>query len=95
MMSPQDAIRKWWHKTVGGWLLEIQPMKVPTDNGKRREVVRLWMVDRQGDETCIYAEPADLLPKVGDQVWWQDGKIYFDGDHKIEFLIKVGDSFSP
>lgn len=80
--------------TVGGRLIEIQPMTVLTDSGKRREVVRLWAVDRGGDETCVYVEPGSpVMPKLGDEVWWQAGKVFFDKD--LKHLIKVGGSFSP
>lgn len=68
--------------SVGGRLIEILPMRL--ENGT--DVLRLWVVatDVGGpgvhDELCVYAEPQVLLPKIGDEVWWQGRWIYFDGD---------------
>ncbi|KQP52971.1 hypothetical protein ASF34_00950 [Methylobacterium sp. Leaf106] len=45
------------------------------------------------DETCVYAEPQTSMPEIGDDIWWQAGAIYFDGDQ--QHLKKVGYSFSP
>lgn len=80
--------------SVGGRLIEILPMRLPESG---RDVVRLWVVDRPyspggiGDETCVYAEPAEIMPKLGEVVWWQSGRIYFDQDRRE--LKKVGFSF--
>ena len=76
--------------------LEILPM-VQTDQDNpsfHRDVVRLWCCDRNGDETCVYVEPFDLAkgPQLGDEVWWQSGKVFFDQDR--QHLTKVGFSFS-
>jgi hypothetical protein len=79
--------------SVGGRLIEIQPMTVRTDFDAQREVVRLWCVDRAGTEACVYVEPAEAMPKLGEEVWWQGGKVMFDGDKR--YLVKVGGSFSP
>ncbi len=87
--------------SVGGRLIEIQPMTVLTDSGNRRHVVRLWAVDREGEETCVYVEPgAAEMPKLGDMVWWQAGKVYFEKDIGLptgptKHLAKIGGSFSP
>lgn len=75
--------------SVGGRLIEIRPMR--HEGGD--DVLRLWVVDRQGDETYVYAAPQDSVPKLGDEVWWQAGRIIFDGDRQT--LRKVGFSFAP
>ena len=83
---------------VGGTLIEIRPMRVlagPTP-GREVDVVQLWCVgDRHEpyDECAVFAEPAEIMPKVGDQIWWQCGKVYFDRDQHT--LRKVGYSFEP
>ena len=77
--------------SVGGRIIEIRAMSVKTDDGADRCVARLWVVDRNGTETCVYAEPAEVMPALGDEVWWQSGKIFFDGDKR--HLVKVGYSF--
>jgi hypothetical protein len=80
--------------SVGGRLIEILPMRL--EDG--RDVLRLWVVDCPhgapgfNDETCVYVEPQESLPAIGDQVWWQAGRIYFDGDR--QHLVKVGYSFA-
>jgi hypothetical protein len=80
--------------SVGGRLIEIRPMSVATDRGARRQVVRLWAVDRDGNETCVYAEPTSgPMPGLGEEIWWQSGKIYFDRER--QHLVKVGASFTP
>jgi len=77
--------------SVGGRIIEIRHMSVRTDRGENRQVVRLWCVDRNANETCVYAEPAKDMPDIGGEIWWQSGKIFFDQDRK--FLTKVGNSF--
>lgn len=74
--------------SVGGRLIEILPVRL--DDGT--EAVRLWAVDRNGDETCVHAEPQATMPKLGDEVWWQAGRIMFDGDRQT--LRKIGNSFA-
>ena len=81
--------------SVGGKLIET----VPTRLEDGRLVVRLWVIATNAggpgvhDELCVYAEPQDDLPSLGDNVWWQGGKIYFDGERR--HLRKLGYSFSP
>lgn len=72
--------------SVGGWIIEIRPMAILGS-----EVVRLWTVDRNGDETCVYVLPAPVMPVLQQEIWWQGGKVYFDRDTK--HLAKVGNSF--
>ena len=76
---------------VGGRLIEISYLGDC--------IVRLWCVGSQSgelfDECCVHAEvPYDgVMPALGDEIWWQSGKIYFDGDKR--YLVKVGNSYSP
>lgn len=76
--------------SVGGRVIEIQEHSLrdldhPTF---RKEVLRLWVVDRYGTETIVYAEPQEDRPKLGENIWWSGGKIYYDHDRKS--LTKVG-----
>lgn len=80
--------------SVGGRLIEVLPVRLESG----RDVVRLWVVDRahgspgMNDETCVYAEPQDSMPAIGDEIWWQSGQIMFDADRQK--LRKVGYSFA-
>lgn len=78
----------------GGKIIEKRPMTL--QDGK--DVIRYHVMDeyRPGwfDETCVYADPADEEPKLGEAIWWQSGAIYF-GPHDSKRLTKVGYSFSP
>jgi len=74
---------------VGGKLIEVKRM------GDR---VRLWCVGTGcecWDETAVIAAmPSDgVLPSIGDMIWWQSGKIFFDKDRRN--LLKIGNSFDP
>lgn len=79
--------------SVGGKIIEKMP--VTLEDG--RNVIRYHVIDEYRsewfDETCVYAEPSDDEPQLGDEIWWQAGLIYFDGDRK--HLRKVGYSFTP
>jgi hypothetical protein len=82
--------------SVGGKIIEMRPMTITAGDypGKPTKVVRLWCMDpRNGDEVAVYAEPAEIMPKLGDEVWWQSGRIYFDGDRRS--LRKIAFSFTP
>lgn len=76
---------------VGGRLIEIAPDRL-VDNGQA--VMRLWCMDRNGDECCVYSEPFEPKdgPQLGEEIWWQSGQIMFDKDRKR--LRKIGYSFS-
>jgi hypothetical protein len=80
---------------VGGRIIEIRPMTIKAGNfpGKLTEVVRLWVHNEPNDECAVYAKIAEIMPSLGDEIWWQCGKIYFDKDRCS--LIKVGYSFNP
>lgn len=75
---------------VGGRVIEISP--------KGQGLLRLWCVGsgcERFDETAVYVEtPSDgVLPSIGDEIWWQSGVVYFDGDRRR--LRKVGNSHDP
>lgn len=71
---------------VGGKIIEIRH--------DRADKVRLWCMDRDGDECAVYVKPgADGLPNLGDEIWWQSGKVYFNKDKSS--AQKLGFSFDP
>jgi hypothetical protein len=70
--------------SVGGRVIEVAP------HGD--QLVRIWVVDSWGTETCVLAVPDDVMPGLGDEVWWQAGEVLFDGDRRS--LKKVGASFA-
>ncbi|MEQ8822860.1 MAG: hypothetical protein RIC14_00625 [Filomicrobium sp.] len=75
---------------VGGKVIEIKP--------KGPEVTRLWCIgtgSEKYDECAVYVEtPADgILPGIGDEIWWQAGRVYFDSDRRS--LKKIGNSHDP
>jgi len=55
--------------------------------------VKLWCVDSNDDECAVMVEEAPLMPELGQEIWWQSGKVYFNNDKN--WLIKVGNSFDP
>jgi hypothetical protein len=80
--------------SVGGRLIEIAPHILRDGPDYRKDVIRLWVVDRNGDETIVYAEPTSpRLPVLGEEIWWHGRTIFFDGDSQQ--LIRVGYSHSP
>ncbi len=80
--------------SVGGRIIEIQPMQITAGihPGRKQDVVRIAVMDRH-DETCVYAEPAEFMPKLGDEIWWQGDRIFFDNDRR--WLKKIAYSFTP
>lgn len=75
--------------SVGGRIIEIAPVNI-----KGRSLVRLWCIDpTYGDEVAVCVEPFSNGPQIGDRVWWQQRKVYFDHDRR--WLTKVGNSFDP
>ncbi len=79
----------------GGKLIEILPMRLESG----RDVLRLWVIDARhcspgfGAETCLYAEPQESLPALGDTIWWGGERwIMFDNDRQQ--MTKVGYSFA-
>lgn len=77
--------------SVGGWLIEIKDVVIGDD--APRLVTRLWCVDRDATETAVYVDRAPEMPRLGEEVWWQGGRVFFDNDRQS--LRKVGFSFSP
>jgi hypothetical protein len=81
---------------VGGWVIDISRCLREVGEPKRVvECVRLWCVDRQGDECMVYGICDDIngMPHINDEIWWQSGRIYFDKDRRS--LVKVGNSHAP
>jgi hypothetical protein len=61
---------------------------------------RLWVVDRHGQEMCVNIEndAGVRLPRLGESVWWQSGRVFYGGPDKARgeiSLRKVGYSHSP
>lgn len=75
---------------VGGWIIDITPMG-QTQNG--RAISRLWCVDRNGNECAVHVEDESAMPLLGDEIWWQSGKVYWDNDRRE--LTKVANSYTP
>lgn len=71
--------------SVGGHIIEIAPERF-----EGRDLTRIRVVDSCGDETHVWTEPFTDGPKLGDEIWWQSGKVYFDNDKR--WLTKVGPS---
>lgn len=86
---------------IGGRVIEARHMTITAGQwpGKQTDVVRLWCVgsrsEERFDECAVYAEayPEGKGPKIGDAIWWGNGRIYFDGDRRS--VCKVGFSFDP
>lgn len=85
----------------GGTIIEKLPM-VLTDVDHpsfRKDVVRYWLSEKRGgswpDETCVYAEPQEDEPEVGEAIWWGAAQEIIWGDGDSKRLKKVGYSFSP
>lgn len=75
---------------IGGWIICI--------THKGPDVTRLWCVETPRDiwcvnECCVDVRNASEMPSVGDNIWWQAGKVYWDNDSK--YLEKVGYSYKP
>ncbi|WP_306127948.1 hypothetical protein [Roseovarius sp. MMSF_3350] len=71
---------------VGGRVIEIAKVA----EGKWR----IWCVNGS-DECAVFVEPDDAvgMPELGEEIWWQCGKVYFDGDQKQ--LRKIANSHDP
>lgn len=70
---------------VGGWIIDISPVSPG--------VSRLWCVDSLGNELAVNVKDAPAMPLLGDEVWWQSGKVYWDNDRRE--LRKIGYSYDP
>ncbi len=76
---------------VGGRVIEIAPAQFNTIS-----IVRIWVIStarNSYDECIVYAERGEVMPKLGDEIWWQSGRIYFNRDQNS--LKKVGYSVNP
>lgn len=77
---------------IGGRAIEI--------DRDRKGDVRLWVYQPGEGEACVHAED-DMgagLPSLGQEVWWQAGRIYFGGPdpkHGEVSLRKIGYSHAP
>lgn len=71
---------------VGGWVIEAATQ--PND------LIRLWCVNGS-DELAVLVEDdrQNGLPELGSEIWWQAGRVYFDGDRKS--LRKIANSHDP
>ena len=72
--------------SVGG---KIIGKKSSTTDGDQSVII--YTVEDSGDTTSVMAKPSDNEPGVGDTIWWQGHKIYWDNDRQV--LEKVGFSF--
>jgi hypothetical protein len=78
--------------SVGGHIIDMTPYRLRDGT----DTIRIWVCDpTYGDETIVFAEPfaPDDGPKLGEVVWWQAGRIFFDGDKR--HLRKIGSSSPP
>lgn len=76
--------------SVGGKIIEIATVRLPEVG----DAVRLWCFDAAcGEEVAVHVAPFSEGPVVGDEVWWQSGRVLFDGDRR--WLTKIGNSFDP
>lgn len=71
---------------VGGWIIEIVPGNTPGET-------QITCVDRDANECAIVVETEPAMPLVGDEVWWQAKKVYWDKDRRT--LRKIGNSWDP
>jgi hypothetical protein len=81
---------------VGGRIIEITPMSIVAGDypGQKMDVVRLWVIDtKYYNELAVFAVPGSVMPKLGDEIWWQCGWIYFNKDKNK--LKKIAYSFDP
>ena len=74
---------------VGGRLIQIAMLSPAAAN-----FWRLWCVNGT-DELAVNVRlrDGDPLPELGDEIWWQSGRVYFDSDNRS--LEKVGNSYDP
>ena len=73
---------------VGGRIIDITEI--------RPGVTRLWCVEGingSTDECAVNVKTAPAMPLLGDEIWWQSGKVYWDRDRRE--LEKVGYSYDP
>jgi hypothetical protein len=74
---------------VGGRLIEVAHLA-----GANPAIYRLWCVD--GNDECairVQVGRDEALPEIGQEIWWQSGKVYFNNDKS--WLPKIGNSYDP
>lgn len=76
--------------TVGGRIIENAPYQPKEGQPALR---RIWVIDRNGDEVAVLAEPAAEVLKLGEEIWWQGSTIYARKDTLK--LKKIAYSFDP
>jgi hypothetical protein len=85
----------------GGKIIEKMSMVLTDEDHPefREDVVRYWLSTDVGrswpDETCVYAEPQDDEPQLGETMWWGAGKEIYWGPDDKKRLTKVGYSHAP
>ncbi len=79
--------------SVGGQIVSNERYWMPIEGQHPKATMRLWVIDRHGNECAVYAEPAAECLAIGEEIWWQSGKIYARDD-KLTFH-KIGYSFDP
>lgn len=75
--------------SVGGNIIEMEPVTLESGD----KAIRLRVMDpTYQDETYVHAQPwpEGLGPAMGEMVWWQGGKIYFNRDQC--WVRKLGNS---
>ena len=73
---------------VGGRVIQVREI--------RPGVTQLWCVGTGNDEgrdIAVDVETAPAMPLLGDEIWWQSGKVYWDRDRRE--LRKVSTSYDP
>lgn len=71
---------------VGGCIIEIVPSDISGET-------QITCVDRNGDDCAVIVETAPAMPLIGDEIWWQNKKVFWDRDRRT--LRKIGNSFDP
>lgn len=84
---------------VGGTVIEVLPMTIRAGYypGKMVDVVRIWCLDRNGDERAVYVK-SNAKVETGDSVWWQGGTAFWTPKDRSMIdvpLEKVAFSFDP
>lgn len=64
--------------SVGGFLIEMRPMRL-SESG--RDVVRLWCMDRHGDEVCVkttnplFSRETGMWEAPGEMTWCESSHV--------------------
>jgi hypothetical protein len=79
--------------SVGGKIVSNELFWLPIEGKHPKAVRKLWCIDRHGDETAVFADPSAESLNIGEEIWWQSGKIYARND--TQTFHKIGYSFDP